>query len=75
MRVLIVGAGPTGLTAGVELARKGVHVEIIDQKPEPSRFSRAVGILPSSLSVLAPSGVTDNLLEEGIRIQEVRVFS
>lgn len=75
MRVLIVGAGPTGLTAGVELARKGVHVEIIDQKSEPSKFSRAVGILPSSLSVLAPSGVTNKLLEEGIRIQEVRVFS
>ena len=32
MRVLIVGAGPTGLTAGVELARKGIHAEIIDKK-------------------------------------------
>ena len=75
MRVLIIGAGPTGLTAGVELARRGVHVEIIDQKQEPSILSRAVGILPSSLSILIPSGVTNNLLEEGIKIQEVRVFS
>ncbi len=75
MRVLIVGAGPTGLTAGVELARRGVHVEVIDQKQEPSKISRAVGILPSSLSVLTPSGVANNLLEEGIKIQEVRVFS
>ncbi len=75
MRVLIVGAGPTGLTAGVELARRGIHTEVIDQKPGPSKLSRAVGILPSSLSVLAPSGVTKHLLEEGIKVQEVRVFS
>ena len=75
MRVLIVGAGPTGLTAGVELARRGIHTEVIDQKTGPSKLSRAVGILPSSLSVLAPSGVTKHLLEEGIKVQEVRVFS
>ena len=75
MRVLIVGAGPTGLTSGIELARSGIHVEIIDQKLEPSKLSRAVGILPRSLGVLAPSGVTKNLLEEGIKLQEVRIFS
>ena len=75
MRVLIVGAGPTGLTAGVELARKGIHAEIIDKKPEPSKLSRAVGILPSSLGILEPSGVTQRLLKEGIKIQEVRLFS
>ena len=75
MRVLIVGAGPTGLTAGVELARRGIHTEVIDQKLEPSKLSRAVGILPSSLSILAPSGVTKHLVEEGIKVHEVRVFS
>lgn len=67
MRVLIVGAGPTELTVGVGLARKRVYVEVIDQKQEPSKFSRAVGILLSSLNVLTPSGVTDSLLEEGIK--------
>ena len=74
MQVLIVGAGPTGLTAGVELARRGIHVEVIDKKTGPSKLSRAVGILPNSLGILAPSGVTNHLLNEGIKIQEVRVF-
>jgi len=74
MRVLIVGAGPTGLTAGVELARRGIHVEVIDKKTGPSKLSRAVGILPNSLGILAPSGVTNHLLNEGIKIQEVRMF-
>ena len=75
MRVLIVGAGPTGLTAGVELARRGIHAKIIDKKPEPSKLSRAVGILPSSLDILFPSGVANHLLEEGIKVQEVRMYS
>lgn len=74
MKVLIVGAGPTGLTAGVELARRGIHAEVIDRKSEPSGLSRAAGILPSSLGILAPSGVAKDLLEEGIKIQEARLF-
>ena len=63
------------MTAGIELARRGIHAKIIDKKPAPSKLSRAVGILPSSLDILAPSGVTSHLLEEGIKIQEARVFS
>jgi NADPH-dependent glutamate synthase beta subunit-like oxidoreductase len=35
-RVLIVGAGPTGLTAALELSRLGIPVRIID-KPKKSR--------------------------------------
>lgn len=65
MKVIIVGAGPTGLTAAVELARQGVVPTVIDKRTEPSGFSRAVGITPSSLKLLSPSGVTDQLLEAG----------
>ncbi|MEU6714958.1 FAD-dependent monooxygenase [Nonomuraea sp. NPDC046802] len=34
--VLIVGAGPTGLTLAVELARRGVDLRIVDKFPQPS---------------------------------------
>lgn len=34
MRVLIVGAGPNGLTAAVELARRGIHAEVIDRRQD-----------------------------------------
>ncbi len=40
-RILIVGAGPTGLTAAVELARLGIIPKIIDRKDGPSPLSRA----------------------------------
>jgi 2-polyprenyl-6-methoxyphenol hydroxylase-like FAD-dependent oxidoreductase len=35
--VLVVGAGPTGLMAGLVLARRGVPVVVVDQKAGPTR--------------------------------------
>ncbi len=75
MRILIVGAGPTGLTAAVELARRGVIADVIDKRKDPSPFSRAVGILPRSLALLKASGVTDKLLSEGIKFRELQAYN
>jgi len=52
MKILIAGAGPTGLTTGVELVRRGIQVEIIDRRDGGSTLSRAVGINPQSLEIL-----------------------
>lgn len=75
MDVLIVGAGPTGLTAGVELARKGVNVTVIDKRTEGSGLSRAVGILPVSLALLEASGVTKQLIAQGRFMKEITFYS
>lgn len=40
--VLIVGAGPTGLTAAVELARQRIVPNVIEKRSGPSGLSRAV---------------------------------
>ncbi len=74
MKVLIVGAGPTGLTAAVELARNGVIPTIIDKKSAPSDLSKAVGILPNSLEILKASGVTEKLVSHGIQLDEVNLY-
>lgn len=71
LSVLIVGAGPTGLTAAVELARRGVRTKVIDRRDAQSTFSRAVGIMPRSLELLEPSGVAARLLEDGMRFRQV----
>jgi 2-polyprenyl-6-methoxyphenol hydroxylase-like FAD-dependent oxidoreductase len=55
--VLIVGAGPTGLTLGVDLARRGVPVRIVDKSPEPFAGSRGKGLQPRSQEVLDDLGV------------------
>ena len=65
-RILIVGAGPTGLTAAVELARRGIVPDVIEKEETASNLSRAVGILPSSMHIFAASGVADAIRDEGI---------
>lgn len=74
MKVLIVGAGPTGLTAALELERRGIETKIIERRAEGSGFSRAVGIMPKSLELLNASGVAKRLLDEGIRMADFHFF-
>ncbi|MBV9703567.1 MAG: FAD-dependent monooxygenase [Methylobacteriaceae bacterium] len=50
--VLIVGAGPVGLTLANDLARRGVTFRIIDMLPEPTRRSRAHGLQSRTLEAL-----------------------
>ena len=75
MKVLIVGAGPTGLTAALELARHAVIVKVIEKKSVRSSLSRAVGILPGSLQLLRPSGVSDGLLDRGIKVDCLNFYN
>ncbi len=72
--MIIVGAGPTGLTAGIELQRRGVQVQIIDEKKLGSTLSRAVGINPLSLKILEASGVTEKLLAKGIPYYAAHIY-
>ncbi len=72
--ILIVGAGPTGLTAAVELARFGHQVTIIEKRPGTSQLSRAVGILPASMQILHASGVADRIRQEAVRISAIALY-
>ncbi|ULH14068.1 FAD-dependent monooxygenase (plasmid) [Deinococcus sp. KNUC1210] len=63
--VLIVGAGPTGLAAALELARLGTRPRIIDRLPQPTPFSRAIGVNPRTLELLSPLGLDKVLLSAG----------
>jgi len=67
--ILVVGAGPVGLTAALELARRGMAARIIDNDGEPTPESRALGINARTLELLEPSGVTERLLAKGHRIE------
>ncbi|MFB7665404.1 FAD-dependent monooxygenase [Kitasatospora sp. NPDC056138] len=63
--VLIVGAGPTGLTLACSLARQGVGVRIIERSPGFQTGSRGKGLNPRSLEVLADLGAAERLLGAG----------
>ncbi|MEV4019836.1 FAD-dependent monooxygenase [Nonomuraea angiospora] len=58
-QVLVVGAGPTGLTLACDLARRGVAVRIIDQAPGPFPGSRAKGLTPRTVEVFDDLGIAE----------------
>ncbi|KAB2593662.1 FAD-dependent oxidoreductase [Streptomyces arboris] len=72
--VLIVGAGPTGLTLALDLARRGTAVRIVDRSPAHPRTSRAKGPNPRSLEILADLGVADEVLAAGSAPLPMRVY-
>ncbi|PIB24939.1 hypothetical protein BFP76_07230 [Amylibacter kogurei] len=51
-RILIVGAGPAGLTLALLLARAGIIAHVIEQRDAPNNLSRAVGVFPKTLKQL-----------------------
>jgi 2-polyprenyl-6-methoxyphenol hydroxylase-like FAD-dependent oxidoreductase len=63
--VLVVGAGPTGLTLACQLARFGVRFRIIDKQPDRARESRALGVQARSLEVLQALGLGEALAARG----------
>jgi 2-polyprenyl-6-methoxyphenol hydroxylase-like FAD-dependent oxidoreductase len=63
--VLIVGAGPAGLTAAMELSRWGIPVRIIDKASQPSTTSRALALQARTLELLSQRGVADEMLRLG----------
>jgi 2-polyprenyl-6-methoxyphenol hydroxylase-like FAD-dependent oxidoreductase len=67
--IVIVGGGPVGLCLAVLLARRGADVVILEARPERINHSRAIGIHPPGLRVLATAGVADTLASEGVTIQ------
>ena len=73
--VLIVGAGPTGLTAALELSRLGVGVRIVDRAPERSLTSRALGIQPRTVELLRVRGVGDEMLRLGNPARATALYS
>ncbi|MBW4650745.1 MAG: FAD-dependent oxidoreductase [Kastovskya adunca ATA6-11-RM4] len=63
--VLIVGAGPTGLTTAIELARRNINVRIIDRRSTPSTQSKALVVHARTLELLDLLGVADELVRRG----------
>lgn len=70
-RILIAGGGPVGLTAAVELTRRGFSPRIIDPDSKVSAESRALVVNNRTLDLMEPSGVTEMMLAAGNRINHV----
>ena len=74
-QVLIVGAGPVGLTMAVELTRHGVACRIVDKAPERTDKSKALVLWPRTLELLDRAGAVEPFLSAGIRVVQARIFA
>ena len=63
--VLVVGAGPSGSAAAIDLVRRGLDVRLVDRSPHAFDGSRAKGIQPRSLEVLEDLGALHEVLAGG----------
>lgn len=72
--IVIVGGGPVGMLLACLLAVRGMDVEVLEQRTEPSLRSRAIGIHPPSLSALATIGVADPLIARAVLIHAGEVY-
>src|SRR5262245_58682026 len=64
-KVLIVGAGPTGLTLAIDLARRQIAFRLIEAAATPFAGSRGKGLQPRTLEVFDDLGVIDAILAAG----------
>ena len=70
--MLIVGAGPTGLTLACELARCGVSFRLIEAAAGPQPGSRGKGIQPRTLEVFDDLGIGDRVIARGRMAMPIR---
>ncbi|MCX6934818.1 MAG: FAD-dependent monooxygenase, partial [Verrucomicrobia bacterium] len=72
--VLVAGAGPTGMLLAAELARRGVRVRLIEQLPAPAEYSRALGVMPRTMEMMAQLGMADAFVTHGHKAKGVLLY-
>jgi 2-polyprenyl-6-methoxyphenol hydroxylase-like FAD-dependent oxidoreductase len=63
--VIIVGAGPTGLSLACQLIRYGVDLVIFDQKKTTTPYSKAIGVQARTLEIYEQINLANKLIEQG----------
>src|SRR3954470_8765959 len=69
--VVIVGAGPAGLTAAISLARLGIESMLVERRAELSSLPRATAISLRSMELIRSWGVEDAVRAGGVDVEWV----
>jgi|SRR5579885_370180 2-polyprenyl-6-methoxyphenol hydroxylase-like FAD-dependent oxidoreductase len=65
--VLIVGAGPTGLTLAIDLGKRGVRCMLIEQKQEPAFWPKMERVNARSMEIYRRLGLSEKIRAAGLR--------
>ena len=72
--VVVVGAGPVGLTLALALAKQGVPVVLLDESNQVSEGSRAICFAKRSLEIFYKLGVAKSMVSKGVKWDVGRIF-
>jgi 2-polyprenyl-6-methoxyphenol hydroxylase-like FAD-dependent oxidoreductase len=75
VQVLVVGAGPVGLTAAAELARFGVPVRIVDKAAARSDKSKALVVWSRTLELMDAMGCAEALIAAGLKSRSASIYA
>jgi 2-polyprenyl-6-methoxyphenol hydroxylase-like FAD-dependent oxidoreductase len=73
--VLVIGAGPTGMTAAIELKRAGLDVRVIDKSDHLALHSQALVIQARTLEQLQRYGIAEETINRGRKLTDARMYS
>ncbi|EKF17611.1 FAD-dependent oxidoreductase [Nitratireductor pacificus] len=73
-KVAIIGAGPVGLAAAVDLAQRGVPVVVLDDNDVVSVGSRAICWSKRTLEIFDRLGIGERMVEKGVTWKVGRLF-
>jgi 2-polyprenyl-6-methoxyphenol hydroxylase-like FAD-dependent oxidoreductase len=71
--VLVVGAGPVGLTLATALARRGVDAVLVHRAAEGANTSRAAVVHARTMEVLRCIDVTEKLIDRGVIVPRITI--
>lgn len=72
--VIIVGAGPTGLSLAVQLMRYNIDFVIFDKKEGVTELSKALAVHARTLEIYDQVGLAKTAVERGERVQKVALM-
>ncbi len=73
--VLVVGAGPVGLSAALRLGRSGVRVHVVERRTASSHQPRAHVVNGRTMELFRSWGIADAVRAEGLALEEARSFA
>jgi len=72
--VLIIGAGPTGLSLACQLIRYGIDFMVVEKKEAITPYSKAIGVHARTLEIFDQIGLADAAVEQGTLAQRARLL-
>lgn len=72
-RILIIGGGFSGMSAAIDLRRRGAHVELVELDAQWRNYGAGISLGPATLRALKQLGVLDAFLREGAAGDGVRL--